>query len=262
MYQTLRNLLIACAILSLASCANVEKELQAKKPEWQAALSELKSVQDDLNAKRAELDTLQSPAEGEEAPAAEDLKAQTEELEKAITAAATDLQDKAAELIYQIELWHSDAKKKAKELAMPEEHTLANHYMSDETIVVAHQYIQRQGDYRTAINRMKEALELDPDYDKLKNALAAAEVNQWMTEERLGQVEAGMSEAKVRELIGICNTNYIKQYPENNTVGWFYPREDGGTAAVYFKKDGDKKTVMRTNYDAVKAPTEEGGEEE
>ena len=85
-----------------------------------------------------------------------------------------------------------------------------------------------------------------------------------MTEERFAQVKKKMTRDEVREILGQVMLSNLREYPERGVIGWFYRKEDGGAAAVYFRekrKGDDNWVVYDTNFNAVKQQVIEGDEE-
>lgn len=132
---------------------------------------------------------------------------------------------------------------------------------SAEDMVIAQEYIDRGGDYRRAIEILQTALVLDPENPELEAAKAEAEEMRYMTEERFAVVKKGMRQDEVRSLLGTVYHSNVREYPEKNVVAWFYRREDGGAAGVYFEEKNGEQTVYRTDFNAVGPPEEEGEEE-
>ncbi|MCG8454860.1 MAG: outer membrane protein assembly factor BamE, partial [Holophagales bacterium] len=102
-----------------------------------------------------------------------------------------------------------------------------------------------------------QALSSDPENELLLAAKAEAEALRHMTEERFSQVEKGMSQEEVRELLGTVKSTNVRDFTERNRIGWFYRKEDGGAAGVYFKpgKAEGEWTVESLDFDAVESPT-------
>jgi len=146
---------------------------------------------------------------------------------------------------------------------LSEQQKAAFRMKSDEDVVIANEYIERGGDYRRAIEIYQAALAADPDNAELKEALARAEKDRYMTEERLAAVRKEMTEDEVVAAIGRPYTRNIKNYPERKVTAWFYPTDDAGNAAgVFFKDAKGQLVVYETKIDAVKAETREVGSEE
>lgn len=132
---------------------------------------------------------------------------------------------------------------------------------SDEDMLVAMEYIEKGGDYSRALDIYQAALQVDPDNEKLQAAIAEAEANRYMTEERFAQVKKGMTQDEVREVIGQPNLRNIQEYPDKKTVAWFYPKgPDRSAAGVYFqqRREGPYKVYL-ADFDAVKSPSAEVG---
>lgn len=125
---------------------------------------------------------------------------------------------------------------------------------SDEDILLAKEWIVKGGDYKRAIEIYNTALMFDPDNEKVQAALAEAEADRYMNEDRFGQVKKGMTEDEVRELLGQVNLHNLREYPDKNVKAWFYPTsEEGAAAAVWFqpnKKSGVSE-VYQVKFDAI-----------
>ncbi|MCP4658533.1 MAG: hypothetical protein GY856_24230, partial [bacterium] len=133
----------------------------------------------------------------------------------------------------------------------------------DEDMVLAQGWIDEGGDYQRAINIYTDALRLDPENQRLKEAIATAEELRHMTKERFDQVKKKMTQDEVRELLGQVKLRNIREYPEDNVVGWWFRKADGGAAAIYFKekKKGDGEWVVyEADFEALKQQVI-GGEE-
>ncbi len=146
--------------------------------------------------------------------------------------------------------------------APPERVQQAIRMKSDEDILIAQEYIAQGGDYVRALQIYDAALEVDPGYEHLQQLRREAEEWRFMTEERFAQVEEGMTQDQVRELLGPVNLRNIRDYEENKAVAWFYPRDDrGAAAAVWFNKNrqGDY-VVYQMDYHFKDAAAEEAEE--
>lgn len=123
---------------------------------------------------------------------------------------------------------------------------------SDEEIVLAHQFIEQGGDYQRAIDIYKEALAVDPGNPRLREELARAQARRYMTRKTFDQVQEGMDQAEVRSLLGQPNLHNVRDYPDRDVVGWFYPKDASGAgAAVWFHKEGGRATVYLLDFDAL-----------
>jgi hypothetical protein len=125
---------------------------------------------------------------------------------------------------------------------------------SDEDIAVAHQFIDRAGDYRRACEIYEAALADDPQNPRLREELARAQAARYMTAERFSRAAPGMSAAEVRAAIGPPNAHDVRRYPDKRVVGWFYPRDaGGGAAAVWFEQRDGGLTVYLCDWSALEA---------
>ena len=64
----------------------------------------------------------------------------------------------------------------------------------------------------------------------------------------------------MREVLGPVNLRNLKEYPDRGVTAWFYLKEAGGAAGVYFRKKGGKLTVYKADFEAVKK--QDGDEED
>ena len=138
----------------------------------------------------------------------------------------------------------------------PTERQLAAlHMKSEEDIALAQEWIDKGGDYKRAIDIYNNALRFDPDNEAVKAALAEAEANRYMTEERFKQAKKKMTEAEVRVALGQVNLHNIKPFPDRKVLAWFYPTDpDGAAAAVWFREEDDGvNRVYRLNFEEVKS---------
>lgn len=123
---------------------------------------------------------------------------------------------------------------------------------SDEDILLARQHIERAGDYLRAIEIYKEALIVDPGYPRLHQELASAQARRYMDRETFQQVKEGMEQEAVRQLLGQPNAHNVREYPEREVVGWFYPKDaSGAAAAVWFHQEGGRSTVYLFDFEAL-----------
>lgn len=125
---------------------------------------------------------------------------------------------------------------------------------SDEDILLAREHIQRNGDYRRAIEIYESALAADPENVRLQEELATARARRYITRERFVQVQEGMTRDEVRRLLGQPNLQDVRQYPERNVVAWFYPKDASGAAAAVWFQAGDDGTVYQLDFDAIRPP--------
>lgn len=234
----------------------------AEKAAAEKAWSGLQQQKQALDADRAKLDELQGqaaaaaaePAAGEtteaSAPAATDLQPQIDALQKQISDEEDSLQAGLVKFIND----HAPL----QDQEMSEQEKAALRMKSDEDMRLAAEYIEKGGDYRRAIEIYQAALAVDPDNEKLQQALADAKANRYMTEDRFAAAQKKMTREEIRRALGQANLYNIREYPEKNAIAWFYPKEGGGAAGVFFQKDPDGNyRVYRTDFDAVKGRGEQ-----
>ncbi len=142
---------------------------------------------------------------------------------------------------------------------LSEQQTRAINIKVDEDVLLAREYIDVGGDYKRAIDILEALLPLAPDHPRLKEELAAANSNRYMRAERFATVKLGMTEAEVRTLLGPVNLRNLKEYPDQKVTAWFYRREDGGAAGVFFQEKKDGKRVYKLEFEAVKPQDAEAG---
>lgn len=266
MYKWTIMVLITCAAWTFLACgpSSTEGKLSSEQQTEWTWLQETKASLDQQRAELAELaEKIADPSliqveEGAEPPTPEMLQEQYDKLRNTIDTQAEAFQTRLADLLYEFDLELYEVRKKNPEAEMRPEHLAANRMMSSETILIAKRWIKKQGDYRKAIESMEKALENDPDNTELKEALKQAKADQFMTPERFAAIQKLMTQDEVVDLIGQPYRNNKKTYPKQNAEAWFYPREDGGVAGVYFKPDAEEiMKAYKVDYDAVKPKTEE-----
>lgn len=265
--QSTRSGVLICSLLAvmlvLVACGGGDGAGgTASQAEWEA----LTIAKQELDAKRAELaelvaqaemepetgtedeaaaDEAAEAAEGEEIAAGEDIAAQIETL-------GSDVEVESEEFTSQLVAFlNADPMLEGEE---PTERQLAALRMkSDEDIILAEEWIVKGGDYKRAIEIYKTALMFDPDNAELKAALADADANRYMSQERFEQVDNGMTESDVRALLGQVNQHNLREYPDKDVVAWFYPTSEGGkAAAVWFRPDkSGELTVYQAKFEAV-----------
>jgi hypothetical protein len=259
MLRTRNHLLIVAILIALAAtgCGSrgpSEQEL-ANEAEWEW----LQETQQELNAMRQELAELQELAaqvateevaeevEGEDVEPAEDPVARAAALQEQVETLTEEYTGRLVGLL------NADPMIEGEEPTARQLTLLA--MKSDEDLILAQEWIDRGGDYKRAIEIYNTALMFDPENPKLQAALAEAEANRYMSQERFLQVKKGMTEGEVRQLLGQANLHNVRKYEDNGVVAWFYPTsETGEAAAVWFepdKKSGEMK-VYQVKFEAVK----------
>lgn len=264
------TVLAMLAIVAVA-CGGAKQAKQdaARKQQWQ----ELQTKKQQLDAKRKQLEDLRTQLKAAEAAAEEshgrhhhkeaaakeaaaseaakptvaDLETQVKTLDKSVENEADQFDQSLVDFI--------NAKPIVEGTPPTEIQKQAIRMKSDEDMRLASVYITKGGDYRHAIEIYKNDLVIDPDYQALKDALAKAQAERYMTKERFEKVKRNMTADEVREAIGQVNLYNVKDYPEKHVTAWFYPKQDGGAAGVFFRKDTNtgKLKVYASNFDAVKA---------
>lgn len=234
---------LAIAALTLLACGGEAAEqaasAEARKAEW----TWLEGAKQGLDGKRAQLASLQA-----QAAAGADVAAQVEALHKEVDAAEDELGGRLAAYI------NGDPPLMGEPLK-PEQ-LAAMRMKASEDIVIAKEFIVLGGDYRKAIEIYQGLLRVDPENGEVKAALAEAEANRYMTEERFAAAKKGMTMDEVRAALGTPYLRNVKEYPEKKVTAWFYPTNEAGDAAgVWFNEE---KQVYQVAFAAVKAGS--GGE--
>ena len=227
-----------------------EQAAEANAAEWealQATEAQLETKRNELAELRAELEAM--PVEGseaaeataEEAAAAEGEAAAPgptrEELEQRITTLEEEIATESEAFAGRLVNYINSLEIVEGEPMTPEQQA-AIRMKSQEDLMVAREWIEEGGDYRRAIQIYEAQLALDPENEELQAAIEEAEAMRFMTEDRFSGVEKGMSRAQVRDVLGPVNLHNVQEYPEKNTIAWFYPKEDTRTpAAVWFRLD-------------------------
>jgi hypothetical protein len=259
-------------LLAVTACGGggPSEEEQAREAEW-AWLNETKQ---ELDAKRGQVSDLRQQIAEQAAiedEAVTEEEAEGEAMEGEGLEAAVPLEQQLAALEEEVEQMTEEfgdrlvAYLNADPMIEGEEPTQRQiellHMKSDEDIILAQEWIDRGGDYKRAIEIYNTALMFDPDNQKLKQALADAEANRYMSEERFSQVKNDMTEDEVRSLLGQVNLHNVREYPDKEVMAWFYPSgEDGSAAAVWFRADkSGTRRVYQAKFDAVSSP--QGDEE-
>jgi len=259
MFTTRRQLWPATAVilvLAVLGCSSGPKE-DPMVAEWEA----LQTAKSTLDAKRQELADLKAeaaaPAVAEEGAEAEgevadpdaaaepvDNSAQIEALNEEVTALADAFMTQLVTFLNNDPILAEEG---------PTERQLAAiRLKSGEDMLVAQEWIDEGGDYSRAIQILENTLQLDPDNEQLKVALAHAQEMRFMSEERFATAKKGMTEEAVRAALGTPLHYNVKTYEDKGVTAWFYQtNESGSAAAVWFRPEGDELIAYLTKYDAV-----------
>ncbi len=235
------------ALAGLACQGREEAAAQQKEQQRQAAWSAIQQAKEGLDAKRQELrearaKVQQARSSGD--PALAQVQTALEPLHLEVDKLGDDLNGKLAEFI------NADPPLVGEPITGL---TLeAVRLKSDEDMIVASEYIEEGGDYARAIRIYEDALTADPDNPKLEQALAKAQADRYMTRQRFDLVKKRMTQDEVRGLLGSVNPRNVREHPDQGVVAWFYSKEGGGAAGVYFRKDRGQFLVYQLDFDAVK----------
>ncbi|MCH9650890.1 MAG: hypothetical protein K0U98_21885 [Deltaproteobacteria bacterium] len=257
MRRTLSFLLCLFAgivLLSPIGCGSDTAQVDELAVARDAALAELRGAKQALDEKRAQLGELQAkltapePEEGEEEAVEpidpEAVKAEIATLKAHIENDADTLGGSIVTFI------NEDPPVSGEPLS--ETQQAAIDMKVDEDILLAQEWIQVGGDYKRAISILEQILPLAPDHPRLKEEIERADTFRYMTEERFESAKKGLSEEEVRELLGPVNLRNVREYPDKGVIAWFYPKDGGGAAGVYFRKKSGAFAVYKTDFNAVK----------
>lgn len=237
----------AVLVLGLTACGPTEKQRLAKEKQDRiaAAWAAVETAHTPLLAKRQELATLrtQAAARGakpEVVAQVEEAKKQTDELSDAFSGTLTNFLN-ASEIV--------------EGTPMTPEQQKAQDYLTEEQLILAQDHIA-EGHYQAAIDIYDSYLITDKSNTKVQTARDAAMKVRFMTKERFGKVKEGMSQDEVLKLLGPVRKINVHEFTEQKRIGWFYRKEDGGNAGIYFKEatEGSGEWVVESmNFDAQPA---------
>jgi len=248
-----------------------KEELKAQKDEENWTLIE--QAKTDLDQQRAELRDLEqtlagaapaSAAEPAEAPTGaspdggadtespEALAARLEDLQQAVASGSEAFSAMLVEFINSQDIVVGEP--------LTERQRAAIRLKSDEEILIGREYIDKAGDYTRAIDIYKSALDFDSDNEKLQAELAKAEADRYMTKERFGQVKKKMTQNQVRALLGQVQPKLNRAYEKDDAVAWFYEKEGGGAAGVFFRESRRGRNDWKAyhmDWNAIKNPNKD-----
>ena len=248
MFRTRRQLWPVTAVvltLALLGCGGGPQD-DPMAAEWDA----LQAAKTALDAKRQELATLVAEAAAPVDPEAEgepvDHSAHIEALGAEITGMADSFMTQVVTFLNNDPIIAEEG---------PTERQLAAiRLKSGEDMLVAQEWISAGGDYSRAIQIYESTLNLDPDNEALKAAMAEAQEMRFMSAERFATAKKGMTEEAVRAALGTPLHYNVKTYPEKGGVSaWFYQTDEAGSAAaVWFRPDKEGVLVAYlAKYDSV-----------
>ena len=267
-------------VLLQAACSQGDPEAEkaaADAAEW-AALEEAKNALDGKRQEFADMQARMAEGEGDEAEGADDSATEGDESEGADgegTDAEGEVPMTAEEMAASLETLQEEVNDLSTDFStklvafinnqsitegqeFTEIQRKAFNFKAEEDIMIAMEFIEEGGEYQRAIDIMNSSLTFDPENEMLLSAKAKAEEMRYMTEERFDQVKKGMSTEEVRALLGIPKRNNQREF-DNDVTGWFYPKEEPNTAAgVFFQTKNEELKVYKTDFNAVKAPEQEG----
>lgn len=265
------------AVLGLAACSSGPTEEEAQAALQAEAWASLQQAKADIDAKRQELRDLEerlaggamdeeAAGEGDAAAAGEggDMAGEGGDMAGEAGEEALSPEEQLAALRQETDKMGEDFTAQLAEFINSQEiyegeeltpiQRQAFDMKEDEDILVAQEYIDKAGNYQKAIDIYNTGLLADPTSEKLLAAKAAAEEQRYMTEERLAQVEKGMTEDEVRQLLGTPMRANVREYEERGVTAWFYPKAEPNTAAgVFYRQRRGELKVYEVDFDAVKA---------
>jgi len=258
--QMLAALLVGAGLVLACGPSEEEVKTNARAEEWsaiesdRAALNELRSQLAAARDDTADAAAAAPPVAGE----AEDAPSAEAQQERQIQARVDESTDRFLERL--VTFINEYAGFQGEE--PPPEVASAIRMKSAEDQILAREYIERGGDYAKAIDILQSAKVVDPENEELAAALAEAERLRYMDEERFSRVKKGMTEQEVRRELGQVKHQNIRKYEDGKVIAWFYPRQAGAAAAVFYRpRDGQFK-VDSVNFDAVKSSAERAAEGE
>ena len=126
---------------------------------------------------------------------------------------------------------------------------------SKEALIVAHDIVEKTGDYSKAIDHLASAENLYHQtgltpYQPLVDEIANLDDWRYITQERFDQVKKDMTKDQVEELVGVPYYQNIKVDEKRGVEMWLYRKREGGAAAISFRTKTGK--VYHMNFDAVR----------
>jgi tetratricopeptide (TPR) repeat protein len=120
-----------------------------------------------------------------------------------------------------------------------------------ERIVLGDDYATYLARYDRAIELYQSALQLDPANTAARDRIRAAEQRMFIGESPFFQIQPGMRENAVVDLLGYPRVDWVRETIRDGRIFsvWIYPKRDGGAAAIYF----DNGVVYHKNWTAAPA---------
>lgn len=256
--------MLTLAVLGLVACTPEEQAdpmaiqaaedlawLKENKPLLDGHRQELQELRDRLAGKIPEAEGEGEAAEPPQTP--EELESMATELTNKIDTLAADVAQKVVSFLN-----NSDIDVGAE---LTEDQKYAVNAKIGEDIVTAQEYIDKGGDYARALDIYKMSKQLDPNNEMLVAAIASAEELRWVTEERFKQAKKGMTQDEVREILGTVHHSNVRDFPDRNAVGWFYKKQGGGAAGIYFRENKGDWKAYSLDFNAIKQQVIESGAE-
>lgn len=247
---------LALLPLAFAACSG-DPEAEAE-VEREARLAEIEEQKQELDAAREELAALEErlrQARAGELPEGEEVD---------VTALQAEIDRKDADTADQAEEWGAalvefiNANPPLQGEPLTELQKRALDLKAEEDLFLAEEHITKGGDYAQAVRIYENILVYAPDHEGAKAALAEAEAMRWMDQERFSQVEEGMTQGEVEELLGPVNYRNRREFPDQGVVAWYYPKSERRDAAgIFFRQRDDRWVVYRTDFDAVTVEDDE-----
>ncbi len=250
---------VLVVLVGLPACQKEDHQLDELVAAQEAVVAELEESKTALDALRDELAQIEAKlaepegeaaesdaeaSEGEEPMDLEAAKQRIEELKAEIESGSDDLVGRVVSFI-------NDDPPIAGE-PLNERQKRAVEIKIDEDIHLARDHINLGGDYKRAINILESMLPLAPDHALLNQEIARANELRFMTEDRFEAVEDGMTEDEVRSVLGQVNLRNIKPYEDKGVTAWFYPKDGGGAAGVWFKERKGHLVTYKMDFNAIK----------
>jgi tetratricopeptide (TPR) repeat protein len=120
-----------------------------------------------------------------------------------------------------------------------------------ERILLGDDYSKYLARYDRALELYQSALQLDPSNAVVRERISFAEQRMFISESGFFQVQPGMRENAVSEILGYPRIDWMRETIRDGRLFtvWIYPKRDGGAAAVYF----DNGVVYHKNWTAAPA---------